>query len=295
MSHHKRRNRNAEWWSNLVFVALVLTLSSCALPPLENQLVLTAPTSQSGDEISDGMPYLLYVPNPHYHTTPIEGWPLILFLHGAFESGEDINRVARHGIPARIEAGDDFPFVVVSPQSPRVWRKWSATDLAALLDHVEKYYPINEDRVYVTGISKGGAGTWSMALAYPNRFAAIAPACAFGDPAHVHQIAHVPVWAYHGARDFLVPPRKGERLVDAHRAAGGQARWTLQPEAGHSDCGDFYDRSDLYAWFLAHRRAAHLPGVEVDPKKNIGVSCQLPDYGQFQKTCRHPLHNVRKQ
>ena len=252
MSDHNRRILIVGNWSSLVLVATVLTLPSCAVPPIERQLVLAGPTSQTTDDTSDDMRYLLYVPNAHDHPTPVEGWPLILFLHGAFESGNDIARVARHGIPARIEAGDDFPFVVASPQSPRFWRKWPTNALAVLLDHVAKHYPIDEDRVYLTGISKGGAATWSTALAYPNRFAAIAPACAFGDPDHIHYIAHVPVWAYHGAKDFLVPPREGERLVNAHRAAGGETRWTLEPGADHGDCGGFYDRDELYTWFLAH-------------------------------------------
>ena len=270
MSDHNRRNLIVGNWSSLVLVATVLTLPSCAVPPIERQLVLAGPTSRTTDDTSDDMRYLLYVPNAHDHPTPVEGWPLILFLHGAFESGNDIARVARHGIPARIEAGDDFPFVVASPQSPRFWRKWPTNALAALLDHVAKHYPIDEDRVYLTGISKGGAATWSTALAYPNRFAAIAPACAFGDPDHIHYIAHVPVWAYHGAKDFLVPPREGERLVNAHRAAGGETRWTLEPGADHGDCGGFYDRDELYTWFLAHRRSAHL--LEIQSRSRLSVS-----------------------
>ncbi len=105
-------------------------------------------------------------------------------------------------------------------------------------------------------MSLGGRATWSTAVANPTRFAAIAPVSAFGDPDQVYRIAHVPVWAFHGEKDFIVRAYKGKALVEAHRAAGGQPRWTLESNAGHMVCTDVYPRDDLYEWFLDHRRRA---------------------------------------
>ena len=90
--------------------------------------------------------------------------------------------------------------------------------------------------------------------ACPNRFAALAPVCAFGDPGEARRIAHIPVWAFHGGKDLIVSARAGKAMVDAHRAAGGNGRWTLDPEAGHAVWEGVYPRDDLYEWFLQHRR-----------------------------------------
>ena len=123
--------------------------------------------------------YLLYLPN-HYGTAD-KKWPLVLFLHGAGERGDNLARVKVHGPPMLIEKGHSFPFILVSPQCPKdVW--WDAEGLNALLDEIVAKYAVDENRIYVTGLSMGGYGTWDLAIRYPNRFAAIAPICGGGTP-----------------------------------------------------------------------------------------------------------------
>jgi predicted peptidase len=150
--------------------------------------------------------YLLHLPGPSREGRG-RTWPLILFLHGAGERGSDLNLVRKHGIPKIAESARDLPFVTVSPQCPTdsVWDD-QVDALLALLDEVSAAHPVDPDRVYLTGMSLGGYGTWNLAALHPDRFAAIAPICGGaismrGFPDRVCSLRQVPVWAFHGALD----------------------------------------------------------------------------------------------
>ena len=195
--------------------------------------------------------YLLYLPEAYDGSE--EPWPLILFLHGAGERGVDLEQVKRHGPPKIVEEGKDLPFVLVSPQCPKdEW--WSPDVLNALLDEVIANHRIDEDRIYVTGLSMGGFGTWHLAIQYPHRFAAIAPICRGGMPYLTHRIKHIPAWVFHGARGGTVPIEKSEEMVNALKRHGGEVRFTVYPEAAHDSWTETYDNPELYEWFLSHRR-----------------------------------------
>jgi predicted peptidase len=199
-----------------------------------------------------GAAYLLYLPEG-YAAAPARPWPLILFLHGRGESGSNLALVKRHGLARRLEEGLALPAIVVSPQCPAgSW--WSTDVLSALLDEVSEQYRVDADRVYVTGLSMGGFGTWALALRYPDRFAAIAPVCGGGDPARACAIRHVPVWAFHGELDDVVPFARSEEMVAALRACDGNVRFTVYPEARHDSWTATYANPELYAWLLAQRR-----------------------------------------
>lgn len=198
--------------------------------------------------------YLLYLP-PGYAESD-EEWPLLLFLHGAGESGLDLERVKAHGPPKEIEKGRDLPFIVVSPQCRRVEDWWPVVPLKALLDAVEHDYRVDRERIYVTGLSMGGYGTWALACDQPERFAAIAPVCGGGVPRLAPRLKRTPVWAFHGAKDTVVPLSETQRMVDALAAAGGDVRSTVYPDAGHDAWSVPFAGSELYAWLLSHRRSA---------------------------------------
>ncbi len=201
--------------------------------------------------------YLLYLPEGYEPAgSEPEGpaWPLVLFLHGAGERGDDLARVAVHGPPRRVREGESFPFILASPQLP-AGQYWNPGLLHALLDDLAGRYRVDEDRVYVTGLSLGGFGTWALAASRPERFAAIAPVCGGGDPTAVCGIGRLPVWAFHGAEDTVVPVERSEELVDALGACGGDVRFTVYPEAGHDAWTETYADPALYAWLLAHRRS----------------------------------------
>jgi predicted peptidase len=202
---------------------------------------------------SVGCSYLLYLPQDYAKDE--QRWPLMLFLHGAGERGHDLEQVKAHGPPRLIKEGKQFPFIVVSPQCPKdQW--WSSEILNALLDEIVKNYRVDEDRVYVTGLSMGGYGTWALAMNYPDRFAAIAPICGGGESRKhmVQRLQHISVWAFHGAKDTVVSMEESERLVNMLKACGGDAKLTIYPEAGHDSWTETYNNPALYEWLLAHRR-----------------------------------------
>ena len=203
-----------------------------------------------------GYNYLLFLPEGYLDST--DNRPLILFLHGAGERGNDLEKVKRHGIPKIVETWDRFPFIAVSPQCPAN-QYWLADLLNELLDEIEGAHRIDTDRVYLTGISMGGYAAWQTAIEYPDRFAAIAPVCGGGNPDEVCRIRHVPVWAFHGAKDPIVPLSESEEMVNALRKCGGDARLTVYPEAGHDSWTETYNNPGLYEWFMSHSRLAVRP------------------------------------
>jgi len=197
-------------------------------------------------------PHLLYLPRD-YDRDPERRWPLVLFLHGSGEIGEDLNQVRKCGLAKLAEDGRDFPFILVAPQSPPEEWFWLPAALDTLLDEVSARYRVDADRVYATGFSMGGRGTWVQAIEYPDRFTAIAPICgSIPEPEEARRIRYVPVWAFVGARD---EDQSIRQMVAAHQAAGGDARLTVYPDAGHDAWTPAYADPALYEWLLSHRQA----------------------------------------
>jgi predicted peptidase len=197
------------------------------------------------------MNYLLFLPEG-YDPKAEKTWPLLLFLHGAGESGTDLNKVKIHGPPKIVETKKDFPFILVSPQSPQFG--WNVAALKALLDEVQANYKVDADRVYVTGLSMGGFGTWALAAAYPDRFAAIVPICGGGEPILARKLKDIPAWVFHGAKDSVVPLARSEVMVKALKGAGGNVQFTVYPDAGHDSWTETYNNPKLYEWLLQQRR-----------------------------------------
>ncbi len=199
-----------------------------------------------------GCDYLLFLPEG-YGTAEVK-WPLLMFLHGAGERGEDLRLVKKHGPPRFLDHRTDFGFIVVSPQCPNdVWWPEKLDLLINLLDEIESRYDVDTDRVYLTGLSMGGFGTWSLACGYPERFAAIAPICGGGEKYLADRLKDVPVWAFHGAKDEVVPLARSEEMVKAVKENGGDAKLTIYPDAGHNSWSRTYSNPELYGWFLKHR------------------------------------------
>ncbi len=196
------------------------------------------------------MDYLISLPKDYEKQ---EKWPLILFLHGAGERGDDLELVKVHGPPKLVEQGKAFPFIVVSPQCPK-GRWWHAMELSALLDEIEEKYKVDADRIYVTGLSMGGFGTWDLAMYAPKRFAAIAPICGGGDRQFGKALKDIPAWVFHGAKDRAVPVERSVEMVEAIKSNGGDAKLTIYPDAQHDSWTETYDNPELYQWFLKHQR-----------------------------------------
>ncbi len=208
--------------------------------------------------------YLLYLPSD-YETNSGKRWPLIFFLHGAGERGSDVWMVAKHGPPKVDTQMTNFPFIVVSPQCP-AGQIWSNDVLITLLDEVEKDYAVDLHRVYLTGLSMGGYGTWSLGFSYPERFAAMAPLCGGGEYITPYltvgaggprkdALLSLPVWAFHGGKDPVVPTDESRRMVGILQKLGAkEVKLTIYPEAQHDCWTQTYDQPEIFDWFLKHSR-----------------------------------------
>ncbi len=194
--------------------------------------------------------YLLHLPANY---SAAARWPLILHLHGAGERGEDLEKVRGFGLARVCERDPAFPFVVVSPQCPAddFWR----TDvLLGLLDEIEERYAVDLDRVYVTGASMGGYGTWALGAHEPERFAAIAPVCGRAAGLWAWNLIALPTWVFHGAFDPIVPIEESQRMVDALTKLGNPVKFTVYPRGLHDVWTRTYRSPELFDWFLTHKR-----------------------------------------
>lgn len=226
-------------------------------------------TPQAGRQVPAGyhavvtrtnqLDYLLYLPR-NFGADPSQQWPLVLFLHGAGERGNDLQKVAVHGPPKLAQAGREFPFILVSPQCPE-GQVWDDAVLIGLLDELQAKYRVDPKRVYATGLSMGGYGTWALALRHPERFAAVAPVCGGGErirallPSQQDALKTLGVWAFHGGKDNVVALSESERMVDAFKKAGVKdIRLTVYPEAGHDSWTQAYNEPTFFDWLLQHSR-----------------------------------------
>lgn len=200
--------------------------------------------------------YYVQLPK-NYRKDSNKKWPLIVFLHGAGERGGTLDDVKKmnHSIPMMASTSKDFPFIAVSPLCPPIlsWTDlwYSVNDM---IDEVTAEYNIDTDRIYLTGLSLGGMGTWSIALQFPDKFAAIAPVCGTVDPDKVEKLKYLPIWAFHGAKDTIVPMDQEQKAVDILKACGSNIKYTVYPDVTHDAWNKAYTNKELYTWLLQHTR-----------------------------------------
>jgi predicted esterase len=182
-----------------------------------------------------------------------EKFPLIIFLHGSGERGNKLELVKTTGFPQYLEAHKEFPAIVLSPQCPfgQQWRPQLVNDL---VDEAIKKYRVDPDRIYMTGLSMGGYGTWAYAAWYPERLAAILPICGIGDAKDMARLKNIPTWAFHGDVDDQVPIGPDRAGVEALKAAGGNVQFTVYPGVGHDSWTQTYNNADIYKWMLSQKR-----------------------------------------
>ncbi len=233
-------------WTLLAIMLSMLT-SVGAQPPLEAKMY-------------QGLLYRQYVPSELRDGQKV---PLILFLHGAGERGDDNQAQLIYGVNPIIDYSlrTRQPVILIAPQCPEeIW--WAARDggvgrpLHLALELVEQSLntlPIDKDRVYITGLSMGGYGTWSAITAQPKLFAAAIPICGGGRPQEAPKIAEVPLWVFHGAADSVVPVVRSQEMVTALLAAGGWPRYTEYPGVDHDSWTQTYNNDEVLEWFLAQR------------------------------------------
>lgn len=199
-------------------------------------------------------------------------YPLLLCLHGAGERGEDNAKQVGHFRPLITDqARKEFPAFVIIPQVPKnqTWATygWShktqtmAKDPSpvmaltkALLDEIIAKEPVDPKRIYITGLSMGGYGTWEAIQRWPDFFAAAVPICGGGDVVQAERISKLPIWAFHGDKDKTISPECTQRTITAIEAAGGKPKFTLFPGVAHGSWGPAFADATLLPWLFAQKR-----------------------------------------
>lgn len=214
--------------------------------------------------------YRLLKPNPYDSN---KKYPLVIFLHGAGERGNDNTKQLVHGMNdfASDKIMKSYPAFVIAPQclEEKQWVNvsWSADKhtmpekpaepLRQTMDVVEalqKEFSIDKDRLYITGLSMGGYGTWDAIQRYPDRFAAAAPICGGGDVTGAEAFKHVPVWAFHGDQDTAVKVGRSREMIEALKKAGGSPKYTEYKGVGHDSWSATYRDEEFYKWMFAQKR-----------------------------------------
>ena len=184
-------------------------------------------------------------------------YPLVLFLHGAGERGDDLDLACRHGFMKHVRESDkDYPFICVAPQCPyeKYWACYTES-LLAFLDYLCETLPVDLDRVYLTGLSMGGTGTWMLTMAAPERFAAVAPICGSGIYWYGKQFEKIPVMVYHGDCDDIVPVSNSVEMVSSVNRNGGHAEIKICYGLGHNAWDVAYAGDELANWLLSHKKS----------------------------------------
>lgn len=198
--------------------------------------------------------YAVYVPREY---DPSQEWPLILFLHGAGERGGGGLIQTEVGIGRAIRRhGDWFPAIVLMPQCPAgEWWTKDSGDIDVSLAQTLAEFNIDRDRIYITGLSMGGQGTWEYGAAHADMFAAAMPICGVKpENPDIAALATLPIWAFHGGADSVVPVEATREMVEALKAAGGDVQYTEYPGVDHNSWDDAYGERDAIKWLFEQKR-----------------------------------------
>lgn len=248
----------------------VNAMARCALSALFTLCLLLPGLSPAGDTGKDKRgfidcvftdatgkeaKYVLFVPHDYKGD---KDYPLILFLHGKGQTGDDGKKQATGGIAQAMKKNEkSFPFIVIFPQSQK--GSWQATGqdaqrALAILAEVQKKYKVDARRIALTGLSMGGFGTWSLAAAHPDKWCAIVPICGGGNPKSAAKIKDLPCWCFHGDADDVVPVKGSRDMIDALKKAGGNPKYDEYPGVKHNSWTKAYATKELYDWLLAQKR-----------------------------------------
>ena len=224
-----------------LLLALLIPMT-CHAAPQETQGKFKA---QDGDALS----YLLIHPDPATVATDTK-LPLVVFLHGSGERGDDLEMLKKHGPPKQALEGEGLPFVVLAPQCPaKKW--WNQKTINELTKKIAGEENIDPKRIHITGLSMGGFGTWSAIATAPELYASAVPICGGGAPATAELIKNIPIWTFHGEEDEAVPVSKTREMEKAlHEAGAKLLRTTYYPEVGHDSWTLAYADPALYAWMM---------------------------------------------
>ena len=239
-------------WSAGWAVAWCASLAVAESPQPGKQVAcqFTFETGEGENRKTQTVDYWLFVPKDYETRKEL---PLLVFLHGVGERGDDLRKVLKWGTPRIVADKPEFPFIVVSPQCPDGTR-WVVDHIARLTDLVAGTLKVDKRRMYLTGLSMGGSGTWDLLARHPKLFAAAVPICGRGDPDTAKELDEIPIWAFHGDQDQTVPLSASQDMVEAISKIGGKATLTVYPGVDHNSWTQTYENPAVYDWLLKHQR-----------------------------------------
>ncbi|TFH39976.1 MAG: hypothetical protein E4G94_10310 [ANME-2 cluster archaeon] len=221
---------------------------------LQNELIFEKGLNQNPKDTN--YHFISYTPK-EYNDDTLKKWPLIIYLHGGSSRGTDTIKLYCCGIPDQIWRKREFPFIIVAPQCP-INQRWSTDNwFENFYEEVTTNYRVDTNKVYLTGVSLGGSGTWHLAIKYPEKFAAIAPMSGF--TRHIDYIMKntdklidIPIWAFHGKIDKVVQFEETEWMINRLKGKNKDLKFTAENEVGHWIDWLVYPNQELYDWFLKY-------------------------------------------
>ena len=204
--------------------------------------------------VNETLNYYLYFPED-YNPDANETYPLLLFLHGGGESGDSLVTVKRNGPPKLIVQGKKFPFLILAPQNPYQNKWWNTRAVKQLLDATIANNKVDTNRIYLTGLSRGGGAAWEMAVQYLQTFAAMAVVCGMAPVPYASWInKEMPIWVFHGEDDKSIPVSESDVMVAKLKEMGYDVEYTRYPGVGHDSWIQAYETEELYNWFVAQHK-----------------------------------------
>lgn len=202
----------------------------------------------------ENLRYYLYYPQD-YETDGDKSFGLLLFLHGGGEAGGDLEEIKENGPPKLLVEGKQFPFLVLAPQNPHKRKWWNAEAVKQLLDSVVATNNVDVNKIYLTGLSRGGSAAWELATQYPNTFAAMAVVCGMTPLPYAHWIdKNMPIWVFHGEDDKVISVEESDKMVEKLRKMNYKVRYTRYGNVGHNSWERAYTTDSLYTWFANQKR-----------------------------------------
>jgi len=252
--------------NKLITLTLAVTIAAATLTA-QDAVEMTKPLVYTNAQ-GESLPYRIYLPSK----MPLKPIPALIFLHGAGERGEDNKVQVKHAVRDLITYSiNNEPMIIIAPQCPPN-KKWAEVDWSKLshtmpqeisfamrmtmeiLDQVCKDYPVDSHRLYITGLSMGGYGTWDIIQRFPGKFAAAMPVCGGGDVAGAPLFKDLPIWVFHGDKDGAVPVSRSRDMVAALKACGSKVKYTEYPGVGHNCWTQTYADPEVLKWFFSQKR-----------------------------------------
>ncbi len=231
----------------IIILILLTTISSCAA---QSQLI----EAEEETVVTENLRYYLYFPK-EYEERETDKFPLLLFLHGGGESGQDLEALKTNGPPKLLAEGKQFPFMVLAPQHPHPKKWWNIRAVMELLETVIEENRVDPDRIYLTGLSRGGSAAWEMVVQYPDTFAAMMVVCGMTPVPYAHWInKKMPIWVFHGALDKVIPVEHSENMVAKLKEMGYPVIFTRYEDVAHNAWERAYTTEEVYLWFMDQKK-----------------------------------------